>query len=112
MSGVTVGDITSTYNGVYIPVQGVYNVLAGRNLVYRRDDGAHFIVNSGSNWNFCDSLAGPYPIASDTGGTFPWNAAWTFANLTVQQNKIASAGWINGVSQGNITGNVTGNWHL
>jgi hypothetical protein len=112
MSGLSVGDVTSTYNGVYIPVQGDYNVLAGRKLIYRRDDGAHFIANSGSNWAFSDSLAGPWPIISDTDGIFPWNAAWTTANLTVQQNPIASAGWINGVSQGNITGNVTGNFHL
>jgi hypothetical protein len=112
MSGCTVGDITSTYNGVYVPVQGIYNVLAGRKLVYRRDDGLYELQNSGAIWVLWDVVGNVGLLNSDTDGIFPWNAAWTGANLTAQQNTIASAGWINGVSQGNITGNVTGNFHL
>jgi hypothetical protein len=112
MSGVTVGG-NATYNGIYAPVQGVYNGLGGRKLVYRRTDGAYFIQNDGSFWWIAATLGGA-TVQSDTDGDFPWNAAWTAALLTVQQNKIASPGWNNLTVQPNtnITNNVVGNWHI
>jgi hypothetical protein len=116
MSGLTIGG-NATYNGIYIPVQGVYNSYAGRSLTYRRTDGTMYLGNANdSRWNLSATIGGLALVNSDLGGqvAFPWNTAWTSAGLTVQQNKIASPGWNNLSVQPNtnITNNVVGNFHL
>lgn len=113
MSGLTLGG-NATYNGTYVPVQGAYNSLGGRKLIYRRTDGAYFIENDGGQWWLASAIGSGNISQSSSDGAFPWNATWSILSLSVQQNKIASPGWNNLAVQpnANITNNVIGNWHL
>jgi hypothetical protein len=114
MSGVTMagGDVPfDTYDGTYYPVLGEYNVVSGRKLVYRRTDGLYFLAGqddqSGSSWVITDTSYGILGFSDSTIATFPWQVSWTTANMTAQQNKVASGGFVNGYAN-----NATGNWHI
>jgi hypothetical protein len=109
MSG---GDVPfNDYDGVYVPVLGEYNVVSGRKLVYRRTDGLYFIASesagSGASWCITDTSYGILGFSDSTAATFPWQVGWTNLNMTAQQNKVASGGFVN-----TYANNATGNWHI
>jgi hypothetical protein len=116
MSGVTMGggDVPfNDYDGVYVPVLGEYNVISGRKLVYRRTDGLYFLCSqdamAGASWAITDPTYGSGIVAfsDSTAATFPWQTGWTAVNMTAQQNKVASGGFVN-----TYANNATGNWHI
>lgn len=119
MSGVTLsGGIVpfNVYDGIYLPMQGVYNPLATRKLVYRRLDGLYYLVADDSTpcWVITDPSFTPQSISDASLGAFPWQVPWTATGITTQQNKVASPGFNSLAVQPNtnITNNVVGNWHL
>jgi hypothetical protein len=114
MSGVTMGggDIPfNDYDGTYTPVLAEYNILGGRKLIYRRTDGLYFLASNGSDtiseWCITDTSYNIIGFSNTGAATFPWNASWTGLNMTAQQNKVASGGFVN-----TYANNATGNWHL
>jgi hypothetical protein len=119
MSGVTLaGGIPpfDTYAGIYMPVQGIYDVLGTHKLVYRRTDGLYLLAadDSTPGWFVTDTSYSQQAQSENSLAAFPWQVPWTSMGLTAQENNIASAGWNNLAVQPNtnITNNVIGNWHI